>query len=154
MKPVALTLLLLLAAAPPLHAQTIAITGLVAHPGPMDAKALAALPQTTVTGTFNSMAGKQTHTWSGPKLLDILNRAGLTDEPGKRTRMRHVILAIGTDSYAAAIALGEIDPKGEAKNVIVALAQDSTPLKTPRLVVPNDASLTRCVHDLASLEVR
>jgi thioredoxin reductase len=132
----------------------VAVSGLVAHPGKIDMRALAALKQTTVAGTYDSMSGKQTHSWSGPLLLDVVGTAGITDEPGKRTHMRHVILATGSDGYGAAIALGEIDPKAEGKHVIVAVVQDGKPLKAPRVIVPGDASLTRCVHDLAVLDVR
>jgi DMSO/TMAO reductase YedYZ molybdopterin-dependent catalytic subunit len=135
-------------------AHMITISGMVAHAGPMDDAALAALKQVHYKGRFNSMSGEQTHDWTGPLLLDVLDRAGLTDEPGKRTHIRHVILARGSDGYAAALAIGEIDPKAEGKQVIVALTQDGRTLDAPRLVVPGDASLTRCVHDLTVIEVR
>jgi len=135
-------------------AQGITISGMVAHPGKIDAATLGAFKQIAYDGSFNSMSGRQAHRWTGPLLRDVLDKASVTDEPGKRTTMRHVILARGSDGYAAAIALGEIDPKGEGKQVIVALTQDGTPLKAPRLIVAGDASLTRCVHDLVSLEVR
>jgi DMSO/TMAO reductase YedYZ molybdopterin-dependent catalytic subunit len=140
--------------APCACAQTIAVSGMVAHAGPMDVTALAAMKQTGFKGSFNSMSGMQTHSWTGPLLLDVLDRAGLTDEPGKRTHIRHVILARGADGYAAAVAIGEIDPKGEGKQVLVALTQDGKALKTPRLVVPGDRSFTRSVHDLTAIEVR
>ena len=150
----AAAVLLITLAAPGLHAQSVAIGGLVAHPGAVDISVLAALKQTSVSGSFDSMSGKQTHRWTGPLLLDVLNHAGMTDEPGKRTHMRHVILASGKDGYGAAIALGEIDPHGENKPVIVALTQDGETLKAPRLVVHGDVSLTRSVHDLESLDVK
>ncbi len=127
---------------------------MVAHPGPVGAGALAGLKQVTYSGSFDSMSGKQTHRWTGPLLLDVLNQASITDEPGKRTHMRHVILARGSDGYAAAVAIGEIDPRGEGKQVIVAVTQDGKPLRAPRLVVPGDASFTRAVHDLAEIEVK
>jgi hypothetical protein len=144
-------LLALLLWAPAAWGQSVAVTGMVSHGGKID---LAALKQVTFSGSFNSMSGRQTHRWTGPLLLDVLDKAGMTDAPGKRTHMQHVILATGTDGYAAAIALGEIDPKGEGKQVIVALTQDGAPMKAPRLMVPQDASLTRCVHDLATLDVK
>jgi hypothetical protein len=136
------------------RAQSVMVKGLVAHPVALDSTALSALKQTSFSGSFDSMAGKQTHRWTGPLLLDVLNQAVITDEPGKRTHIRHVILAEGLDGYAAAIAIGEIEPKGEGKSVMVALTQDDKPMKAPRIVVPGDASFTRCVHDLAVLEVR
>jgi hypothetical protein len=141
----------LLLGAPSAWGQSVAVTGMVSHGGKVE---LAALKQVSFSGSFNTMSGRQTHRWTGPLLLDVLDQAGMTDAPGKRTRMQHVILATGTDGYAAAIALGEIDPKGEGKQVIVAVTQDGAPMKAPRLVVPDDASFTRCVHDLATLEIK
>ena len=87
-------------------------------------------------------------------LLDILNVAGITDGPGKKTHFRHVIMASGADGYSVAVALGEIDPLGEGKQVIVALTQDGKALDKPRLVVPNDSHAARGVHDLVELGVR
>jgi DMSO/TMAO reductase YedYZ molybdopterin-dependent catalytic subunit len=140
--------------APIARAQTVTVSGMVAHAGPMDAAALIALKQVSYKGSFQSMSGTQAHAWTGPLLLDVLDRAGLTDEPGKRTHIRHVILARGADGYAAALAIGEIDPKGEGKQILVALTQDGKALKSPRLVVPGDRSFTRSVHDLTVIEVR
>ena len=149
-----LAAVLLALAAPSARAQTVTVSGMVAHAGPMDAAALAGLKQVAFKGSFDSMSGTQTHSWTGPLLLDVLDRAGLTDEPGKRTHIRHVILARGADGYAAALAIGEIDAKGEGKQVLVALTQDGAKLKAPRLVVPGDRSFTRAVHDLTAIEVR
>jgi hypothetical protein len=145
------TLLALLLVGPAAWGQSVAVTGMVAHGGKVE---LSGLKQAAFGGSFNSMSGRQTHRWTGPLLLDVLNQAGMTDAPGKRTHWQHVILATGSDGYAAAIALGEIDPKGEGKQVIVAVTQDGAPMKAPRLVVPEDASFTRCVHDLATLDVK
>ncbi len=156
MKRFCLTALLcaLCAGALPVQAAPLSLSGMVTHPGVIDPNALAALKQVTYSGSFDSMSGRQTHRWTGPLLLDVLNQAGVTDEPGKRTHIRHVILARGSDGYAVAVAIGEIDPKGEGKQVIVALTQDGTSLRAPRLVVPGDASFTRAVHDLENLDVK
>jgi hypothetical protein len=136
------------AAAP---APTVQVSGMVAHAGPVD---LAALKAVTVTAKFNTMHGPQAHRWSGPLLATVVDAAGVKDEPGKRTHMRHVVLARGNDGYAAAIALGEFDPAAEGKQIIVAVRQDDSPLPAPRLIVPGDAGFTRGVHDLVMLEVR
>jgi hypothetical protein len=132
-------------------AQSVQVTGMVQHAGPVS---LATLKQVDVSGSFHTMSGAQSHHWAGPLLLDVLNAAGITDAPGKKTHMRHVILASGTDGYTVTVAIGEIDPRGEGKQVIVALQEDGTPLATPRLVVPNDASFTRGVKDLAGIDVK
>jgi hypothetical protein len=158
MKPAVVAALAIVVAAPlyatNARAQSVTVSGMVAHPGPLDAAALGALKQVSFKGSFDSMSGRQTHSWTGPLLLDVLNKASLTDEPGKRTHIRHVILAEGSDGYAASVAIGEIEPKGEGKQVIIALTQDGAALKAPRLVVPGDASFTRCVHDLVRIDVR
>lgn len=129
----------------------VQVTGSVAHPG---AIALDALPQVTFSGSFQAMGAARTHSWRGPRLLDVLNKAGITDAPGKKTHLRHTILATGADGYAVAVSLGEIDPIAEGKQVVVALSQDGTPLPTPRLVVPGDKHAARGVHNLVTLSVQ
>jgi hypothetical protein len=130
---------------------SVQVSGMVAHPGPV---ALDGLKQVPVAASFQTMGGKQAHRWSGPLLLDVLAAASVTDEPGKKTHMRHVILARGADGYAVSVAIGEIEKVGEGKQVIVALTEDDKPLAAPRLVVPGDAHFARGVHDLVGLEVR
>jgi hypothetical protein len=130
---------------------SVAVTGMVGHPGPV---ALSALKPVAVSASFHTMHGEQSHRWSGPLLLDVVNAASVVDAPGKRTHMQHVILARGADGYAVAIAIGEIEHAGEGKQVIVALREDDKPMAAPRLVVPGDSSFTRGVHDLAGLDVR
>jgi hypothetical protein len=136
------------AAAP---APVVQVTGMVAHAGPV---ALASLPQVTVAAKFNTMHGPQAHRWSGPLVANVVAAAGVQDEPGKRTHMRHVVMAVGSDGYGAAIALGEFDAMAEGKQIIVAVREDDKPMAAPRLVVPGDSSFTRGVHDLVTLEVR
>ena len=130
---------------------SVQVTGMVAHPGLV---ALAGRKAVSVAASFRTMGGEQAHRWSGPLLLDVLGAASVTDEPGKKTHMRHVILARGADGYAVAIAIGEIEPIGEGKQVIVALSEDDKKLAAPRLVVPGDSHFARGVHDLVALEVR
>jgi glucose/arabinose dehydrogenase len=108
----------------------------------------------TIAGSFHTMSGTDAHQWTGPLLLDVLNAASVTDAPGKKTHFQHVILARGSDGYTVAVAIGEIDSRGEGKQVIVATQQDGKPLPSPRLVVPNDRAFARGVRDLVGLEVR
>jgi len=132
-------------------APIVRVAGMVAHAGPVD---LAGLKQVTVAAKFNTMHGQQAHRWSGPLLASVVDAAGVQDEPGKRTHMRHVVLARGSDGYAAAVALGEFDPMAEGKQIIVAVREDDKPMGAPRLIVPGDASFTRGVRDLVTLEVK
>ncbi len=130
---------------------SVQVTGMVAH---SEQVVLDALKQVSVDATFQTMNGPQSHRWSGPLLLDVVNKAGIENAPGQKTYMRHVILAQGSDGYAAAVAIGELDGHGQGKQVIVALTQDDKKLPRPRLVVPGDASFARGVHDLSLLEVK
>lgn len=136
---------------PSVQVRSVQVEGMVAHPGPV---ALDRLTQTDVTAKFATMHGVQAHTWRGPLLLDVVNTAGVKDEPGKKTHFRHTFLAWGADGYGVAIAMGEIDPKGEGKQVIVAVAEDSKPLDAPRLIVPGDHAFARGVRALTRVEVR
>jgi hypothetical protein len=130
---------------------SLAVSGSVSHPGPV---ALAGLKQVAVSASFHTRHGQEAHTWRGPLLLDVIGAARLVDAPGKKTHMQHVILARGSDGYAAAIAIGELEAGGEGKQVIVALTEDGKPVPAPRLIVPGDASFARGVHDLTGLDVR
>jgi len=131
-------------------APAVMVRGAVAHPGAVDLAGFAPHP---VSASFTTMHGTEAHLWAGPLLLEVVNAAGITDAPGKKTHLRHVLTASGKDGYGAALALGEIDPKGEAKTVIIATVQDGVPLAAPRLIIPGDKSMARCVHDLSEIDI-
>ena len=141
-------------AAPVVAAAAVSLEGRVAHPEAFTAADLKALPPTTVEVTYLTEQGSQRATFTGALLWTLLDEAGLVDEPGKRTRLQHTVLARGRDGYAVALAVGEIDPKFEGKQVIVAYAQDGKPMAGLRLVVPKDLHGGRYVRDLVSIEVR
>lgn len=152
MTGVAAGLLVVLAAAA--SAQTVSLEGRVAHPRTLTAADLQRAPTTSVTVSYDTEHGPQHGSYTGELLWTLIDGAGLIDEPGKRTRLQHVVLARGHDGYAVALALGEFDPGFEGKQVIVAYEQDGKPLPGLKLVVPNDRKGGRSVHDLATLEVR
>ena len=70
--------------------------------------------------------------------------------------MRHTITVAGQDGYAAAFAIGELDPTLEGKHVIVAYHEDGQPgdLPTLRLIVPGDKHGARDVYDVVSINVK
>lgn len=147
------TLLFALAmgAATAASAQSLPVTGMVAHPGPV---ALATLAPVTFTARFHTKHGSVAHSWSGPLLRDVVNAAGVNDAPGRKTHMRHCLMISGADGYGVAVAMGEIDAEGEAKQVIVAMREDGTALPAPRLIVPGDSSFARGVQGIAGIDVR
>jgi DMSO/TMAO reductase YedYZ molybdopterin-dependent catalytic subunit len=145
---------LLLCAAP--AAAQVKIDGLVDHPQTLSGDQLKAFPATQVEASFATMHGTLHHRWTGALLWDVVNKAGLRDEPGKRTAMRHSFLIIGADGYAATLAIGEIEPGLEGKQVILAYHQNDPPsdLPAPKLIVPGDRKGARQIHDVVEIEVR
>lgn len=140
----------LLAAGP--SAPPVQLSGAVRHPGPWTAGALAALPQTEITVLDAHVKG-QTQKYSGPLLLAVLDFAGWEDAPGRATHLRHTMHVRGADGYEVALAVGEIDPRMEGKDVILALVEDGHALPAPMLVVPRDHHAGRRVRDVVSVVV-
>ncbi len=100
-------------------------------------------------------AGVQHVTYTGPLLWTLVRAAQPVDEPGSgNTALQHTFLARGQDGYAVALSIGEIDPRMEGKQVVVANARDGQPMATLRLVVPGDLHAARSVRDLVAIEVR
>ena len=113
--------------------------------------ALRTLPPHTITVTFRAGSGTETHTYTGPLLLDVLTQAGPQFDPAiKNDKLRHFISVTATDDCRALVAYGEIDPSFENKTVLLATSQDGNPLDTagPRLVVPGDAAGGRYVTNV------
>ena len=133
--------------------QRLEIQGRVAHPQVLTVADLRQLPPTTVTVTQVAEHGPQTASYTGVLLWTLLDHASLVDEPGRKTHLRHTILARGTDDYTVALGLGEVDPNFEGKPVIVALARNGKPMPSLELIVPGDKHAGRDVHDLDAIRV-
>ena len=73
----------------------------------------------------------------------------------RRARLRRTIWVTGRDGYTAALALAEIDPEFEGKQVLLAYRRDGKPIdgNTLRLVVPGDRHGGRSVRDVVRIEV-
>ena len=132
----------------------LAIQGRVEHPRTLALTDLQGLPPVTVEVEHAHERDAQRHTFTGALLWPLITAAGPVDDPGKRTFLQHTVLARGQDGYAVALAVGELDPNFEGKQVLVAYAEDGKPLPSLRLVVPADARGGRSVHDLVAVEVR
>jgi hypothetical protein len=102
---------------------------------------------------MESHHGKQSGHFTGAALVDILKDAGVTDAPAKGSHLTHVLIVHGGDGYTVAVAMGEIDPEFEGKQVIVAYSKDGQP-DNPRLIVPGDHKAGRSVHDVVEIEVK
>jgi len=89
-------------------------------------------------------------------LWTLLEKAHPIDEPGKNASLKHTLLITGRDGYAVALALGEIDPHYEGKQIIIAYEGGEPPasISSLRLVVPGDVHGGRSVRDVAKIELR
>lgn len=116
---------------------------------------LAKLPSVRLHVSFLTEHGTSSADFAGPLLWDVLVRAGAVD-PGKpRGTAREIIVVTGADGYIAALAIGEISPAFEDKQVILADEMDGKPL-TPghlRIVVPLDRHGGRSVRDVVRIAV-
>jgi hypothetical protein len=139
-------------AAPP--PETIAMTGAIHNPGSVTRQEIMKLPPVDVTVSQETDQGPVTGTFRGALLWTLVSQADPVDGTEKNASLRHTILVSGADGYAAALSEGEIDPKLEGKQVIVAYMKDGVAFESLRLVVPGDAHASRGVHDIAIIEVK
>ena len=133
---------------------TVTVSGRVQHPLTLTVSDLKAMPAIDVAVSQQTDRGPSQGKFRGALLWSIVDNAGLLNSAEKNAYLRHTILVSGSDGYAAALSEGEIDPKLEGKQVIVAYMKDGAAFEGLRLVVPGDAHAARGVHDIAIIEVK
>lgn len=114
---------------------------------------LMALPSASVTVNIEGHDAAS-GSWRGVPLMILIDKAGTVEEQGHGGYLQHVIVARGTDGYGVAVAIGEIEPKFEGKQAIIAYQKDGAPLTSLRLIIPGDAHAGRDVRDLTELTLR
>ena len=145
--------------ASPVAAGAIEVTGLVQHPGQVTVADLQALSTETVAVTFESGGEPQDHTFTGVRLIDVIEHLGLAVEPNARNPLLPVYLVVtANDGYQVVVSGGEIDPNFGNVPMLLAWEQDGAPLAGDdgplRLVVPGDLRGGRYVHGIVSIDVR
>jgi DMSO/TMAO reductase YedYZ molybdopterin-dependent catalytic subunit len=135
-------------------APAIQLSGAVKAPAEIWIANLKSLPINIVAVTQQTDHGPVSESFKGALLWTVIDNAGWANGPEKNAQIRRVVLVSGKDGYTAAIGEGEIDPKLEGKQVILAYEQDGKPLDAPRLVVPGDMHAARSVHDVAAITVQ
>jgi DMSO/TMAO reductase YedYZ molybdopterin-dependent catalytic subunit len=133
---------------------TVTVSGTVQHPLTLTILDLKAMPAIDVTVSQQTDRGPSQGKFRGALLWSVIDKAGLLIGTEKNAYLRHTVLVSGGDGYAAALSEGELDPKLEGKQVILAYQKDGTALDRPRLVVPGDAHAARGVHDVVTIEVK
>ena len=151
---------LLFCAGLPVQAQSVSppsvaltLKGRLNNPRSIGMAELQAMPATTVEVSHTGHNGAQTNRYTGVLLWTLLKAAEPIDENGPRTHLQHTIRATGQDGYSVVLAIGEIEPDFEGKQVLVAYAQDGQALTSLKLVVPADAKAGRSVRDLVAIDV-
>jgi hypothetical protein len=137
------------------HAQA---DGVVIKAGPETKATLsiddvAQLPATKVK--FATDHGKHEATFEGPLLWTVLEHSGAISAKQVHAHVRQTVAIAGSDGYTAILALGEISPEFEGKQVILAEREDDKPLAAGhlRIIVPGDHRGGRSVHDVVSITV-
>lgn len=134
----------------------IAIQGVAGAEVRLTPEALAALPPVQVTLSSEPGHGPAQRRFEGPLLWTVLVHAGAINPSRFRDHVRQLVSVTGSDGYTAVLALGEISPEFESKQVVLALRMDGVPIAAEhlRLVVPGDKRGGRGVHDLVRIAVR
>lgn len=126
---------------------------------------------TEVSVTFQTGSGPRTETYYGIPLWELINneissgglQPGNSGQNPKNAFLRQYVLVEATDCYGAIIAVGEIHPNFEAKQVLVAYAKKAsdgsiqyltdTDEGFARLVVPGDKAGGRYVSNVRNIVV-
>lgn len=128
----------------------IEIMGPSGHATSLTPYDLARLPAVRIDVSF--LAGQTTHhaSFEGPLLWTVLEHTHAIDRSEPRTEAHQIVVVTGSDHYSAAIAVGEISPALEGKQVILAEQMDGKSLDPAhlRVVVPGDKHGARSVRDV------
>lgn len=133
----------------------LAVVPVAGAPVVLTAEVLARLPTIRSEVSFNTEHGPRHATFEGPLLWTVLSRAGAVDPARPRDAVGESVSVTGSDGYAALLALGEIAPDFEGKQVILAERMDGKPLGAHhlRVVVPGDRFGGRSVRDIVRITV-
>jgi hypothetical protein len=97
-------------------------------------------------------------TFEGIPLKVVLEKAGVGfGETLKGKRMASCLLVEAADGYRVVIALPEIDPEFNAKQVVLAFLKDGKPLDDKegpyRIVIPDEKRMARWVRQVTTLKI-
>ncbi len=129
--------------------------GITVDGAPFTAATIVKLQVVRLKISFGTDHAPLNASFTGPLLWTVLNAAHAVDTAKPKDAVRDYVLVTGSDGYTAVIALGEIAPAFENKQVILAESMNGTPLGDGhlRIVVPGDARGGRSVKDVVSIAV-
>lgn len=120
----------------------------------LSAEQLTALPRVAGRATAHGT----TFSFEGTDVRDILRAVGVAPVDSLRgPQLRRIVLFVGADGYAAAIALSDLDPTIGGRRAVLVDREDGTalpPKRGPRrIIVEGDGRPSRWVHQVVRLEV-
>ena len=134
--------------------QSVVVAQSVEQARTIDPSMLEQLPAIEEKVSFLTARGLEQATYTGALLWSVLERVQML-VGDRRARLRRTIVVTGRDGYAAVLALAEIDPEFEGKQVLLAYRRDSQPIDghALRLVIPGDRHGGRSVRDVVRIEL-
>ena len=134
--------------------QSIIVAASVEQTHNIDPAMVEKLPAVEETVSFLTGHGPEQATYTGALLWSVLDSAELLGGD-RRARLRRTIVVTGRDGYTAVLALAEIDPEFEGKQVLLAYRRDGQPMEghALRLVVPGDRHGGRSVRDVVRIDL-
>ena len=143
------------------YAPSFEVAGAVARPRRYTLADLQRLPAIDVIHhcVVGDTHALRAYAYRGVLLWSLLADAGIALPPGPApASLRSYVVAAGSDDYDVLIALAELDPEFNRRDVIVAYARDGELLDEThgmaQVIVPSDLTCERDVYHLARLEVR
>ncbi len=116
---------------------------------------LAQWPAVQINAMFGTDHGVLKATYTGPLLWTVLCDSRAVDPTKPHALVRAYAVITGADGYSAVLALGEIAPMFEGKQIILAETMNgkSLPPGQFRLIVPGDQRGGRDVKDVTRITV-
>lgn len=135
--------------------QSVVIATTVEQTHTIDPALVDRLPAIEEKISFLTGRGPEQATYTGALLWSVLEQAQMLGGD-RRARLHRTVIVTGRDGYTAALALAEMDPEFEGKQVLVAYRRDGQPIEghALRLVVPGDRHGGRSVRDVVRIELR
>ena len=133
----------------------VMVVGQTNAPVRLGIEELSGRPAMQVSTAFLTDRGTHSASFEGPLLWTVLQKAGAINPDMHREEVSQTVVITGRDGYRAVLAVGEIAPEFEGKQVILAERMDGKPLDADhlRVVVPLDKRGGRSVRDVMRIEV-
>lgn len=143
----------------PAPATGLELAGLLDRTGPVDLTTLPAeahIEVTTVAAAGHHGETIAPRRYGGVRLYALLEQAGIRLDPDQHEDfLGKVVVASSADGRVAVIAGGEIEPRFQNGDVILATTQDGAPIEDgPRLIVPFDRRPGRWAKRITRIELR